>query len=58
VFALREEINKRLGPDLALEIEVTDQFLTSPDGKTPTFKRLARPNASTPTPFHPTLSIR
>jgi phenylacetate-CoA ligase len=58
VFALREEVNKRLGPELALEIEVTDQFLTSPDGKTPTFKRLARPNASGPTLFHPNLSVR
>src|SRR2546428_14091752 len=26
VFALRDEVGKRLGPDLALEIEVTDQF--------------------------------
>jgi phenylacetate-CoA ligase len=40
VFALREEVGKRLGPDMVLEIEVTDQFLTSPDGKTPTFKRV------------------
>jgi phenylacetate-CoA ligase len=43
VFALREEVRKRLGPDLVLEIEVTDQFLTSPDGKSPTFKRLIKP---------------
>jgi phenylacetate-CoA ligase len=42
VFALREEVRKRLGPELALEIEVTDQFFTSPDGKTPTFKRLIK----------------
>lgn len=46
VFALREEVRKRLGPDLELEIEVTDQFLTSPDGKTPTFKRLLQPPAA------------
>jgi phenylacetate-coenzyme A ligase PaaK-like adenylate-forming protein len=44
VFALRGEVCKRLGPDLTLEIEVTDQFLTSPDGKSPTFKRLIRPS--------------
>jgi phenylacetate-coenzyme A ligase PaaK-like adenylate-forming protein len=44
VFALREEVGKRLGPDLELEIEITDQFLTSPDGKSPTFKRLLNPN--------------
>ena len=35
-------MNKRLGPDLVLEIEVTDRFFTSPDGKTPTFKRLIK----------------
>jgi phenylacetate-CoA ligase len=34
------EVARRLGSGLALAIEVTDQFLTSPDGKTPTFKRL------------------
>jgi phenylacetate-CoA ligase len=47
IFALRNEVGKRLGPDLVLEIEVTDQFLTSADGKTPTFKRLP---ASGPAP--------
>jgi phenylacetate-CoA ligase len=57
VFALREEVGKRLGPELALEVEVTDQFLTSPDGKTPTFKRLTRPLAGTPPLFQPNLSI-
>ena len=46
VFALRGEICKRLGSDMALEIEVTDQFLTSPDGKSPTFKRLIKPVAT------------
>jgi len=46
VSALRVEVRKRLGPDLALEIEVTDQFLTSPDGKSPTFKRLVKPVAT------------
>lgn len=37
---IEAEVARRLGPGLALAIEVTDQFLTSPDGKTPTFKRL------------------
>jgi phenylacetate-coenzyme A ligase PaaK-like adenylate-forming protein len=46
VFALRGEVCKRLGPDLMLEIEVTDQFLTSPDGKSPTFKRLVKTDAA------------
>ena len=41
--ALRTEVRKRLGPGLNLEIDITDQFLTSPDGKTPTFKRLSKP---------------
>jgi phenylacetate-CoA ligase len=40
---LRADVSKRLGSGLALEIEVTDQFLTSPDGKTPTFKRFSTP---------------
>lgn len=40
VYAVREEVARRLGTGLALEVEVTDTFLTSPDGKTPTFKRL------------------
>ena len=38
---LREEVMKRLGTNLSLTIEMTDQFLTSADGKTPTFQRLA-----------------
>jgi phenylacetate-CoA ligase len=58
VFALREEVCKRLGPELALEIEVTDQFLTSPDGKTPTFKRLLKPGAPTATVLRPNLTAR
>jgi phenylacetate-CoA ligase len=37
---VRAEVSKRLGPSMRLQIEVTDQFLTSPDGKTPTFKRM------------------
>lgn len=45
VSAVGGEVRKRLGPRLALEIEVTEQFLTSADGKTPTFKRLTRSRA-------------
>lgn len=43
---VREEVCKRLGPSLTLEIEVTDRFLTSPDGKSPTFKRAFGPAAA------------
>lgn len=53
VFALREEVGKRLGPELALEVEVTDQFFTSPDGKKPTFKRLLAPNPAVVTVINP-----
>ena len=51
--ALRGEVRKRLGPDLVLDIEVTDQFFTSPDGKTPTFKNLIRADTSTAPPLRP-----
>jgi len=37
---VESEVRKRLGPHLKLNVEVTDQFYTSRDGKTPTFKRL------------------
>jgi phenylacetate-CoA ligase len=40
---VQAEVSRRLGPDLELTVEITDQFLTSPDGKTPTFKRLPTP---------------
>ena len=50
VSAVRVEVAKRLGPTLAFDIEVTDQFLTSPDGKTPTFKRLVPPDAPADSP--------
>lgn len=40
VAQVEAEVRKRLGPDVALQVEVTDRFLTSPDGKTPTFRRL------------------
>ena len=46
---IREEVRLRLGSDLALEVEVTENFFRSPDGKTPTFKRtfaLSKPSSS------------
>jgi hypothetical protein len=58
VFALREEVGKRLGPRLALEIEVTEQFHTSLDGKTPTFKRLLKPVPGAATIIKPDLNAR
>jgi len=45
ILRLRDEVKKRLGPGLALEVEITENFLTSPDGKSPTFKRLLNPSA-------------
>jgi phenylacetate-CoA ligase len=42
------EVRKRLGPALELSVEVTDRFYTSPDGKTPTFKRLVQPSQPAP----------
>ena len=56
LFNVREEVRKRLGPDLALEVEITDQFLTSPDGKTPTFKRLSAPGNRPTAPLAPDLT--
>lgn len=56
VVALRREAGKRLGPELALEIQVTDQFLTSPDGKTPTFKRLFRAGPKSGAGIHQNLT--
>ena len=51
VFNVRDEVRKRLGPDLALEVEVTEQFLTTADGKTPTFKRLVKPDGAAALPL-------
>ena len=58
VLRLRDEVKKRLGPGLALEVEVTDQFLTNPDGKTPTFKRLLNPSGPGTVPLHRPLPLR
>ena len=46
VASVRGEVRQRLGERMQLAIEVTDQFVTSPDGKTPTFKRAFTPTAS------------
>jgi len=51
VFAVRGVVAKRLGPELALEVEVTEQFFTSPDGKTPTFKRVIPPAPASTVPL-------
>ena len=34
-----------------LEVEVTEQFLTTADGKTPTFKRLVKPDGAMTLPL-------
>jgi phenylacetate-coenzyme A ligase PaaK-like adenylate-forming protein len=44
IAELRQEIGKRLGDSVALRIEITDQFVTSADGKTPTFIRSSPAN--------------
>jgi phenylacetate-CoA ligase len=53
---VEREVRQRLGPHLKLQVEVTDQFYTSPDGKTPTFKRLVplagRQTADGPAPTY------
>ncbi|MEY2408767.1 MAG: hypothetical protein QOF48_1437 [Verrucomicrobiota bacterium] len=51
VFKVRDEVKKRLGQTLALEVEITEKFLTSPDGKSPTFKRLLNPAGSGAVPL-------
>ncbi len=55
VAKVEAEVKRRLGPGLALEVEVTDQFFTSPDGKTPTFKRI-RPGEASEVTASPGLS--
>jgi phenylacetate-CoA ligase len=49
------EVRRRLGAGLKLDIELTDQFLTSPDGKSPTFKRLASLATGTRPPAGPAI---
>ena len=36
---VRIEVGHRLGPEMKLLVEIADTFVTSPDGKTPTFVR-------------------
>jgi hypothetical protein len=43
VNRVRREVHQRLGPQIHLEVEVTDRFHSSPDGKTPTFHRWTPP---------------
>ena len=38
---LRIEVGHRLGPEMKLRVEIADTFVTSADGKTPTFVRRA-----------------
>ncbi|MDB6032933.1 MAG: Histidinol-phosphate aminotransferase [Verrucomicrobiales bacterium] len=45
VSKLHEETMRRLGAQMNIEIEQTEEFERSPDGKTPAFKRLFRPEA-------------
>jgi phenylacetate-CoA ligase len=40
---LHEEVRRRLGNQIEVEIEQTEEFERSADGKTPAFKRLFRP---------------
>ncbi len=46
VASVRNEVAKRLGPDLALKIELSDDFVRSGEGKTPTFVRAFPLNSS------------
>jgi phenylacetate-CoA ligase len=43
VGKLHEELVRRLGTQMSIEIEQTEEFERSADGKTPAFKRLFRP---------------
>ena len=45
---IRGEVMQRLAPDMSLDVEVTEDFLRSPDGKTPTFKRTFALSPSSP----------
>ncbi len=44
--SLREEVGRRLGPGIAVELEQTEEFVRSSDGKTPTFQRTFAPGPS------------
>jgi len=51
LVALRGEVEKRLGPELSLTIEISDEFARSGEGKTPTFLRAFALNSSSPAPM-------
>ncbi len=46
VASVRGEVSKRLGPGLSLRIDLSDDFLRSGEGKTPTFLRAFALNSS------------
>ena len=51
VAAVRHEVTKRLGPGLALKIDLSDDFVRSGEGKTPTFLRTFTLNSSERAPM-------
>ena len=44
--SVRQDVMKRLGPGLSLTIDVSDNFVRSGEGKTPTFLRTFSLNSS------------
>src|SRR5207237_3227575 len=49
--SVRAEVVKRLGPELSLTIELSDDFIRSGEGKTPTFLRTFALNSFGPAPM-------
>lgn len=49
--AVRQEVANRLGPDLSLALELSDDFVRSGEGKTPTFLRAFALNPSGSAPM-------
>ena len=49
--SVRREVVKRLGPSLSLTIDISDEFVRSGEGKTPTFLRTFALNSSRPAPM-------
>jgi phenylacetate-CoA ligase len=49
--SVRQEVAKRLGPGLALTIELSDEFVRSGEGKTPAFLRAFALNSSPAAPM-------
>ena len=48
VDTVRREVIKRLGPDLSLRIDLSDDFVRSGEGKTPTFLRAFKSSDAAP----------